>query len=102
MKVLTFAVDSVARTTVRVVTKCKKRSYVAVSDQPDVSTLAAVSTVGSTKGHRAFATEADTACAAVSTADIQLGFVDKHTHRASSGYLPQIHRTCDTPLTYSE
>jgi hypothetical protein len=70
MKVFALAVNAIAGATVWVVTKSQKRRRIAVSNQPDIATFAAVSTIGSTKGHRTFTTEAHTACATVSTADI--------------------------------
>jgi hypothetical protein len=63
-------VNAIARTAVWVVTESEKRRYVSISDKPDVSTLSAISTIGSAKGHRTFTTEADTACATISTTDI--------------------------------
>jgi hypothetical protein len=70
MEVFALAVYSVTCPSVRVVTEREQRGRIAVCNQPHVATLTAIAAIGSTKGHWSFTTEADTACAAVSTADI--------------------------------
>jgi hypothetical protein len=57
-----------------------------VGYQPDRSTVASITTVWSTECNWALATETDTAKTAVATANVELGFVDKCTHRGFLGY----------------
>ena len=81
MEVFTFAVNSVASASVRVVSKCQKRRHVTVGQQPHIAALAAIAAVWPTHRFRTFATETDASSAAVSAPHIQLGFIDKHAHR---------------------
>mgnify|MGYP006179429163 FL=1 len=72
---------AVTSNTVRVITKCQERGHVTVSNQPDVSSLAAIATVWSTHGFGALTSEGHTSSSTVSGAHIQLAFVNEMTHQ---------------------
>jgi hypothetical protein len=79
--VLALAVHTVFCPPVRVIAKGKQRGNVAVSDEPDIATLAAIATVRSTECLRAFASERRTAGSTIAAAYIQLRFIDEPAHR---------------------
>ena len=81
VEVFALTVHAVLRSTVRMVAEGQQRGHVAIGDEPDVATLAAVAAVGATERHRAFATERHTAGSTVASAYVQLRFVDKPAHR---------------------
>ena len=86
MEVLAHSVYAVACTTVRMVTECKQRGDVVVGLQPDRTAISPVATVWATERDGSLATETHAACTAVTTANVQLGFVDECTHRGFPCY----------------
>jgi hypothetical protein len=57
-----------------------------VGYKPHRATIATIATVWSTKGNWPLSTETDAAKATVATANVELGFIDKCTHRGFLGY----------------
>jgi hypothetical protein len=81
MQVFALAMHAITSDAVRVVAKSQKRCHVAVGDQPNVSALAAIASVGSAHGFGALTSERHTSSSAVTGAHIQLAFVDEMTHQ---------------------
>ena len=79
--VLALAVHAVLGATVRVVAKREQRRDVAVGDQPDIATLAAIAAVGSAECLGSLTPERRTAGATIAAAYIQLRFIDEPAHR---------------------
>jgi hypothetical protein len=86
MQVFTHAVYAIACPTVRVITKCQQRRNVVVGYKPHRAAVATITTVWTTKGNWPFSTETDAAKTSVATANVELGFIDKCTHRGFLGY----------------
>ena len=76
-----------------VVAEGEQRRDVAVGHEPDVTALAPVAAVGTAHHDGSLPAEADAAGAAVTSTDIELGFVDKGGHGDLPGYRPQRSRT---------
>ena len=81
--ILALAVHAVLRAPVWMITEGQQRGDVAISNQPDVATLAAVATIGAPERFGSFATERRAAGATIAAAYIQLRFIDEPAHRTS-------------------
>jgi hypothetical protein len=86
VQVLAHSVYAIACPTVRVITKCQQRRNVVVGYKPHRAAVAAVTTVWTAECDRPFTTETDAAKTPVATANVELGFIDKCTHRGFLGY----------------
>ena len=86
VQVLTHAVYAIACPAVRVIAKCQQRRNVVVGHEPYRATVATVATVWSAKCNWPFTTETDATKTTVATANVELGFIDKCTHRGFLGY----------------
>lgn len=80
VEVLTFSVHTVPGPPVRVVTKRQERGDIVVGDEPDIATISAVTAIRPPVYHRSFTAERHTASTAISTAEVQLAFVDELGH----------------------
>ena len=86
VEVFAHSVDSVARTTVRMIAEREQRGHVVVGLQPNRSAVASVAPVRTTECDRSLATETHAARTAVTTANVQLGLIDESTHRGIPCY----------------
>jgi hypothetical protein len=82
---------TVACSTVGVVAKGQQRRHIVIRLKPHRTAVATIAAVWAAEGNWALSAETDAACTAVASANVQLGFVDKCTHRGFLGY-------CDTLL----
>ena len=86
MQILTHSMHAVACSTVGMVAKGQQRRHIVIGLKPHRTAVTAVATVWATKCNWALSAEADTACTTVASANVELGFVDKCTHRGFLGY----------------
>jgi len=80
VEVFTFSVYTIPCPPMRVVTKRQERGDIVVGDEPDIATITAVTAVRPPVDHRPFTAERHTASTAISTAEVQLAFVDELGH----------------------
>jgi hypothetical protein len=80
VKILAFAMDTVQRPPVRMITEGKQRGHVVVGNQPDIATVATVATIRTAVNNGTFASERDASGAAVPSTDVELALVDELGH----------------------
>ena len=76
----------VACSTVGMVAKGQQRRNIVIGLKPYRTAVDTVAAVWATKCNWTLSAEADTACTTVASANVELGFVDKCTHRGYLGY----------------
>ena len=80
MPVAAAAVLAVLALAMRVVAKGEQGCDIAVGDEPDGATIAAVTTIGSALGHVGLTTKGNTARATIATLDVDVALVDEIGH----------------------
>jgi hypothetical protein len=77
MEIFAFAVHTICRPSVRMVTKWQERSHVVVGHEPHIATVSTIATVGATINDRAFTSKRHAPCAAVTPSNIELALINK-------------------------
>ena len=80
VKVLTFSMHTVTSTPVWMVSKGEQRRHIVVGDQPDVATIATITTIWAAVHHGAFTPKRHAPGPSVTSAEVQLTFVDELRH----------------------
>jgi hypothetical protein len=86
MQIFTHSVHAVACSSVGMIAKGQQRRHIVVGLKPYRTAVATVAAVWATESNWTLSTEADAACTTVASANVELGFVDKCTHRGFLGY----------------
>jgi hypothetical protein len=81
VEILAHPIHPVGRATVRMIAKGQERRHVVIGNQPHRAAVATVTTIGSTEGNWTLTTKTDAAKPPIATAHVELGLVDKGTHR---------------------
>jgi len=80
VEVLALSMHAVTGTSVRVVSESEQRGHIVVGNQPDVAAIAAVAAVWAAVHHRTLPPERHASGPSVTSAEVQLTFVDELRH----------------------
>jgi dGTPase len=98
MKILAHSVDTIAGAPMGMIPECQQRRDIVIGYEPHRSAVTTVASIGTAKRNRTFSPKTYTTGSTVTTKNIELGFINKYTHRGFSGYC----RHCTSRSTYRD